>query len=313
MSPTVKVEVPQRRLKRALMKEMRRVRRDENLGRILYQGGYIVRFSKQPGITRKGFLKQPFYFQLPPLEEVRYAAAAEHSDNNVLAGYQLSRPVARQLMQITFRCVFLDYIPTFAAFDHAGDPGKAPKFPNNGPADWVTQLRRLQRSLTPFHVSMGQPRLVGRWEIDGAYTLRQVDVVENAGEPDARYLDISLTEFDPAELDVRQKGDLVVTVFKDGKVRPLVGIQKPPTLAKVSRRVYGTTKHWDAIARASGIKNWTANRDLRDYIRKKRGRDRIKLKCPPKRSERLQKLTKSGGGKGTGKGGGHGTGGVRAG
>jgi hypothetical protein len=266
------------------MDAMQKVRKDEDKGLVSFQNGYIVRFSKEPGITRKGFLKRPFYFQIAPLEEVRYAQAAEHTDYNVLAGYQLSRPAARQLIQITFRCVFLDYEPDYATFSF-------PKFPNNGPADWVTQLRRLQRSMTPFHVCMGQPRLVGRWEVDGAYTLRQLDVVENAGEPDARYLDIQLTEFDPAELDVREKGDLIVTVFADGRVRPLAGIQKPPTLAKVSRRVYGTNKHWDAIAKASKIKGWTANRDLREYIRKRRGRDRIKLHCPAKRSERLEKLT----------------------
>ena len=263
----------------------RRQKRAEQRGALDYQGGYIIRFSREPGITKKGVLqKRNFYFQLPPLEEVRYATAAEHTDYNVLSGDQLSRPSARQLMQITFRCVFLDYTPSFATFDlSAAD--------NDDPLEWIRTLRRIQRSLTPFHVCMGNTRLTNRWEVDGPCTLRQFDVVENAGEPDARYCDISLTQFNPAELDVDEKGDKIVIVYKDGRVRPLTGIQKPPTLAKISRRVYGTTKHWDAIAKASGHKGWTANRDLRQLVRKKRGRDKIKLKCPPKRSEKLKKLT----------------------
>ena len=280
MSP----QVPQVPLRNAAMEAMKKVRADERKGLVTYQGGYIVRFSRSKGITRKDQLKRPFYFQVAPMEEVRYTQAGEHTEYNVLSRKQLSNAAAKQLLQVSFRAVMLDYVPGWASFDHA-------RFPNNGPADWVTQLRRVMRSLTPFQVNMGNPRLVGRWEVDGLFTLRQVDAVENAGEPDARYVDIQLSEFDAAELDVHKKGDEIVRVYRDGRVRPYSGIKKPPTLAKISRKVYGTTKHWDAIGKASGMKGWTANRDLRQYVRKKRGRELIKLKCPAKRSERLKRLT----------------------
>lgn len=262
---------------------------------VIYQGGYIVRFSREPGLTKKGVLNYPFYFQVGPLEEVRFGLTADHAEYTVLARKQLSRPSAKQLMTVQFRAIFLDYVPAWASFSHEN-------FPDSGASDFVTRLRGQLRQMGPIHVCMGTPEYTGRWELDMPMTLRSIEATENAGEPDARYVDVQLTEFDEAELDVRAKGrrrkhgdqTVIVTVYANGVVRPYVRAgsnpfpqdepQHPghgvPTLARIAQQVYGTSILWSRIAKANGITGWTANRNLIEYVKKVRGRDLVKLKCP---------------------------------
>lgn len=259
--------------------------------------GMRVILKRDKGLTPKKLLRDPFYFQLPPLEEFRRQTSYSHSTFETVRRTQHSIPQARQLDRIPFSTAFIDYDPRWATYHYRDE--EHPNRPPANPLHWSKELRKISDSGAPFKLSVGNPRLWGEWDVKGMLVvITSLEITEKGGEPDARYLTIEFQEYDEPE---RTKKSHIfptkVTVFRDGKAQCELGHKlgdkgaseddetKHATLTSLSKHFYGSAKHWKEIARANGgkgkgLKNWPQNRSLSVFLIEKNRGKRQTFKIP---------------------------------
>ena len=232
--------------------------------------GLRVKLAGLPGFTARrlgGTL--PFYFQAPPLDQFEFTGGYNYSDYTTVAAGQFSQPQARMLRTLSFETIFTDakYSWTFLR--------QRNYTPN--PLNHVRRLPLIAESGTPIRLTAGQPNLWGVNDLDMAVTLREVRPMEKAHEIDARYVSLSFVEFRHPSLHLsgakRPGKKLPVTL----RVSTLpVGRKNLYALAKY---YYGSASMWKRIAKANGIKNVSATRNLSDLYRKQPNK---KLTIPTK-------------------------------
>lgn len=178
--------------------------------------GMIVVFHAITGYTKEGVLPEPFVFQCPPLESFSPKFGWAWNDYATLGygpgGGMHSNPQYGQLTTITFSSLFVDA----GMVDPQGriaSPSYVVQPYLAGPLRAIRVLKALGSSMTPFAMQAGQPALWGEWEPLGrkgqaamAVTLRNFEPEERAGEPDARYFSITVSEFP----DVPSQSDIAV-------------------------------------------------------------------------------------------------------
>lgn len=248
--------------------------------------GMIVRLSRIAGLTKPGLLEQPFHFQIAPIDAFRRAGTAEWSDFATLGG-PTSRPALASLEEFTFRSLFVDYDPPWAAYHYGTNSTRQAgrSLPPAAPVDplaWSQDLRDIRDSLTPVALLVGVPAVWGAWHVKNLpVTLRTISEEIPAGEDDVIYFDLSLTEFRQTRLSTATLGSAnprvpaTVTVDDLGNARwkDASGSHtiKTATLHELSTRFYGSSSKWKTItrhARNRNLASFAPSRQLDDYARK---------------------------------------------
>ena len=261
-------------------------------------------------MTHKGVLDQPFFFQVPPLDELTISSAFNFTDYTNIARITLSRPDAAALRTLTVNSMFLDWEASFAVH-HRGEPARPDRNPDTvdtrragidvtsgvgmaafrdsrtitrnvhfmrprSPLYQVDRLRAVLMKGTPFWLYVGDVEVWGRWDLRMLATLRQLDVSDRAGEPDTRYISAQFVEYrrprglsrDERTPKYHPKLPLRVRVYEDGYWSAPGSIDTrhrdaPPTLHNLATLYYGSPGKWRLIAKANGITNWPASKDLK--------------------------------------------------
>jgi hypothetical protein len=152
------------------------------------QDALYVFLSRVPE-TAKGLLGTPFCFQTAPIEEFKVSHAYEHADFMTVRFGQYSRPSGRQLRQVPYAGLILNWKPPWSNLDPGDTTGWWPNI-----EAMVDELKAILNSGTPFHI-FAYHAITGIEDLDMDATMRTLDVTDRAGEPDTRYLDITFTEY----------------------------------------------------------------------------------------------------------------------
>lgn len=228
--------------------------------------GLIVALSAVPGFTKPTVLKTPFYFQCSPLDTMPQDYTWEWNDfQTVSSGYH-SNPSSPGLATWSFDTLFVDN-DTQMWFTLVR---------NQHVLSMLDTLKAIGDSMSPLQMQFGQPNLWGRWDVVSGVTLRGLHVEERHGEPDARYLTVSFTEFPdtpdlqpvppPPHATSKHSGQGAtnptpprgtLAVLDSSKL--LVGRR---TLAALAKHYYGSAAAWRLIAKASGLTSTGPNVDL---------------------------------------------------
>lgn len=272
--------------------------------------GMLVTMYSLKGITAADVLKTPFYFQCPPIDDVTRSYAYDWQTYNTLRRGEMMQAAGRRLATISFGTLFVDqtYSWTFQRkYGSVPDPQNNLNYPN--PQKMARELVQIMHSGTPFGLSVTHPKLWKRADIHwatkhgNAAVLQSVDVSERAGELDTRYVNVSFQEYrDPKIRRRAQEGqgrdesrgrDLPVTVVvhKDSTAGVRDGERdgdegktfKDVTLRKLAKFYYGEQSLWRDLAKANGIKNFSGDRPLGEYV-KRRKEKQIKVKVPKMRA-----------------------------
>jgi hypothetical protein len=171
--------------------------------------GLQVQLSRIPGITPKNLLERPYFFQCPPLSEVSYEYGYDHNDYQTVREGTFSRKSGRRLRAVTFATLVVDWgLFTLRSADE-----------DMTIEEHTEALQELSESGDAFMLTMSHrfsgwsigPN--GRWSLTMAgpeaefpVTLRSLRVTEREGEGDARYLDVSFTEYRDPVVGGKHKG-----------------------------------------------------------------------------------------------------------
>lgn len=238
--------------------------------------------------TENGLLEEPFYFQVPPLEELSRSAGFAHTDYDTISAGQFSRPGGRLLQTVELNTLAVDYNPPWATAHGGSSHTQGWGGPLvRTPLECRDELIEIAEAGTPFRLLARNPVLWGELEneIDMDVTLRNVTVTEKAGEVDARYFNLSFVEWRNAEVDRlgygRRKHPLPARVvigkagpavevwaggtrIADKKDRHRIGTaDAPATLRKLAKHFYGNY-NWRPIAKANGLDNVAGDRKLNE-------------------------------------------------
>lgn len=243
--------------------------------------GLRISLSRVRGWTAEGLLTHALFLQCPPLETFTIVNGFAHSDYDTLRQGQFSRPSGRQLRTVQFQTLIVDFRPPWAFWAPpvsdsftplvggvahplpqgvGGQEEKGAQLPN--PLQVADELEEILNSGTPFQFRAANPAYWGasRKDLTMMATLRSMSVEERAGEVDARYFDLSFTEYRRAEVSRKAQG------FQGGgKIRNLPykhTLQKGDTLTRLAKKYYGSTNRWRNIAKANGVRNLAASGDV---------------------------------------------------
>lgn len=210
--------------------------------------GQRVVMQRIPGLTAPGVLERPFMFQCPPLTEFPVQDGWDYVDfDTVGAGYR-SRPGSSQLQQVQFDTLFVDD-PSLPFVVNRATPCI--------PIEMVAELRQIGDARSPFQLVAGQPTLWGvHYDVNIAATMRSLRSAERDGEPDARYVSVSFTEFGGVTAAAISEQVFSVGRSGDSSIVATLDVAKlaaGTTLRDLSQRYYGTATLWTVIGKASGI------------------------------------------------------------
>lgn len=211
--------------------------------------GTGIRVTMQKvSVTADGILDTPFMFQVPPTDELPRDYAWNFTDFDTVGDGMHTKPGSPQLAVVSFDSLFVDADASFVVNKNT----------SWNPVRLIDELIEIGNKQTPFQLLAGQPSLWGlEYDVNMAVTMRSLRASEKTGERDARYFSISFTEFrgiSAAELasglksDAARGGDRVLAVLAIKSLPP--GLR---TLREISKKYYGTTGLWQAIAKESGI------------------------------------------------------------
>lgn len=252
--------------------------------------GLSVVLAKIPGVTDKKVLRDRFHFQVPPTDEWGWEKGHGYEDYTIIDKGDFSRPTGRQLKTITYNGLFVDYNPSWAVY--AGGKKHRNKIEPGGPAPHLPQigryLERIMDTGTAIRLIAWNRALYPKPEVDMAVTIRSLTQREKAGEPDARYFNISFTESREPRIRRRRhsKKDSLptrVTIRKSGQVVDDEGgsvgsANNPATLRRLAKKYYHDPGKWRLIARKNGIRSFGPDEDLGKLAR--RGQKKRRLKIP---------------------------------
>jgi hypothetical protein len=142
--------------------------------------GLRIKLSAIPGVTRgdaKKVLKNPYYFQCPPLDELQRQWAFTFSSYTNYKGEEFLQRGGKQLTPITFRTVAVEW--------------------GRFTVEWDFDVDRLEKDLNRivdagWPVQMLMTHQYGKEaEFDAPIVIESFTSSENAGEQDARYFDLA--------------------------------------------------------------------------------------------------------------------------
>jgi hypothetical protein len=265
---------------------------DPPLDTLRYGRGVIVALSRIPGLTKPPILERPLYFQCPPTESIGPTMTWTWNDYPTLGIGMHSNPGYRTLATLTISSLVVDTQEVFGV-----GPGRWRAGPQFALASLEQDLiRTMQRirvvgdGMTPFALQYGQPKLWGTWDYLHAVTLREFHPEERAGEMDARYFTMTVTEYPDApnlrpvtaplppgqgHRGGQRPGILAVlnsATLPEGK-RTLAGLAKAYYKAPSKWRIIGTASHLLSLGVGS-------NTNLRDHKKIGKARPPRKITIP---------------------------------
>lgn len=222
--------------------------------------GTQITLTREPGVTKKGWLDVPFRFMLPPIDAWSRSAAHNRQTYDVIGADdekvlerpisgQRSRNAGAQLRTVTFRTAFMSWTPDWAIWDpDLEDPILAAR-----------ELEWLSLKGVEFRLRMRNAAMYDHDDVNMLATIISCDVQEQANEPDTRYLDLGFQEVDPTELSRRSR-------FQKDDAGPWTHTpDENDTLYSVAERYYKSRALWVVIAQANGITNMPPSRSLRNW------------------------------------------------
>jgi hypothetical protein len=239
--------------------------------------GLIVKL-KRSGKTKRGVLKSPYIFQVPPTDELAINNSFAWSNYETVGKGQFTRPQGRQLITVSFTTLVVDWDATWTLVKAGAglmSDGRRDRWKPD-PQKLTRELRSVLRSGTPFHLIISQPELWRRPELDIAAVMTSLRTSERAGEVDARYIDVSFTEYRGETVKRRRQGEKLPTRHKIGDAPP----KNPQSLRTLAKHYYnGKSQRWRWIAEANDIRNFDPDRDVRD-LKDRKDRKLKKLVIP---------------------------------
>lgn len=224
--------------------------------------GMRLQLSSIRGVTSGDaakVLKTPYRFQCPPLDAFSYTKGHGHTRYTTYDGDEFLVPAGRTLTSTIFRTLAVEYAGFVVEFDW-------------DVAGLVDDLERIVASGSPFdflatHAYNDDP------ELHMLAVLESVTVTEQAGEQDARYLDLTITEWRRTSAARRRltsgggRGAFTIVLGRDGSYNMPQGIPDmgmPLTLAGIAKAAYGMPSAAQKIAAAQKppLKNWGSTAQL---------------------------------------------------
>jgi hypothetical protein len=224
-------------LEQRQLQEARQARRSGNRqGNRQRRGeGLRIRLDPIPGLTKGDALKVlPYFFQCPPLESLAIARQRNHGSWQNYKGDEFLTRGGMALQGFTFRTIAVEW-GTYVLEYHFDVQGL------------VNDLERLVVAGYPFKLTASH-KYNDRPELRRTMVLESAVATENAGEPDARYIDLSFRQSRiptserrakqrrgsrlnlPMTVEVKANGDIMI---------PGKGLLEDATLADVAKKVYG--------------------------------------------------------------------------
>lgn len=310
--------------------------------------------------TRKGILRNDLRMPIAPLDEFGWDATYGWTDYDTISEGQYTRPSGRQLRTFSISTLALDYIAPWAITQQKDRPDPTSADPalralaklnaggdltdeewrlvtslasredlidesawgnvqEIGPWGIARQLDRLVTQGSPIRVVVRNPALP-QADINMITTLRSANLRERAGEPDARYFELSFTEYRapkiarrnygehqlPAQVQINSEG--VALEFKRGdeklkrKEWHKIGTERrPATLRDLSKHFYGTSNKWRLIQKRNRglLQGFSGNDSLKEvFDKRKRKKKPLRLSIPEASWEpgKGAKQAKTGGG-----------------
>ena len=241
--------------------------------------GLRVKIEPIPGITGKRLMgRDGFYFQCPPLEEFAPEYGGNRTQYDTIRKGQFSRKGGRKLRTVSFDTLIVDYA-TWTVVSRLIEL-----------EEFTRKLIKISEAGDPFLLTVAHqmpPRGYDDWgetlagpELQMEATLDAVRVGEKAGEGDARYLNLTFTEYrDPftsrealgKARRPTKKFPKTVLLEKNGTAKDKetgIAIGSPPlsplTLTRIAKFYYHDSSEWKLIAKhnKNKITNWGANDSL---------------------------------------------------
>lgn len=266
--------------------------------------------------TRKGILRQPLKMPIAPMDEFGWETTHGWTDYDTISQGQFSRSAGRQLRTLSLSTMAMDWIAPWSltqvreAEQDAGLPGGDADLVDEdswgdlyeiGPWGIARQLDRLVTQGTPIRLLVKNPNLP-RADLDMIVTMRSATLKERAGEPDARYFDLSFTEYRepkvnrrdygkhplPAQVQINPNG-VALEFRRSGKKlkraqwHRIGSSARPATLRDLAEHFYGSSNKWRLIQKRNRgiLKGFSGGDSLKDvYDKRKRKNQPLRLNIP---------------------------------
>lgn len=292
--------------------------------------------SRDPGLrmtlrrcryTKKGVLATPLRFQIAPLDEFGWDVSYNWTDYETISQGQFTSRGGRQLRTLNVSTLAMDWSAPWAVVQDSGPEqpftARGAQFFSDlpdlygtagGPWKIAQRLDNLVTQGTPMLLVVNNPDLYQQPDVRMMVSLRSASLKERAGEPDARYFDLSFTEYRLPRVARRNYGErhdlpARVIINKEGVAQEMILIKgkwysdagrevngkrvryhrigskdSPATLRKLAKHYYGTPKEWKRIAKRNDIaKDISGDESLvKIYDRRKRKNQRVELQIPAK-------------------------------
>lgn len=225
--------------------------------------GLRVAMRRIPGLTKKGLLRSAFLFQVPPLETISEQYAGTHQEFGTVGSGTFSRYQGKQLRQVGFSSMFVDYKPAWSLLDPGDEKAWTPN-----PLLMRDQLINICEAGTPFMLLVHLAGYNQKYDVVWPATLRSVKVDQRAGEIGTRYFDVSFSEYRDPRVQRRAKGakrtgppkgtsahhlPATVTLTGDGRGHWNGHVFKAVTMSSLARHFYGSPSRWRAIAQRNNL------------------------------------------------------------
>ena len=267
MAETTKRDQGEQRERNRRRRRRRRNRRQKTEWYPQFDGtdGLRVSLHRIRKHTARNILKEPFRFQVPPLENFSWEQAFNWTDYDTIEEGTFSRKGGRALRVVSFETMFLDYAMPWTMWAIQPDDPAWEGVPD--PLAATQDLRQIMNSGTPFRLIVNQPRLWGDApDIEMNATLRNVRVEQRAGEVDARYTNVEFVEWRDVDLHGKRKGH-----HRGLPTRHKIDKHTNRTLRDLGKKYYGEASGWRRIVPANKVlqaQNWPPDRPLRHLARK---------------------------------------------
>ncbi len=228
--------------------------------------GLLLKLSRISGVTKKGFLNEPYFFQCPPLDEFSIPRGHDRSTYTTLRKGQFSRSAGRVLRTFPLDTLVVTWAPWILGRDQNGDIG------------------RMQRRLEV----LAERAVVVRFQASHAFgtsgggvnwadfpiTIKRFTPTEKGGENDTRYFNLEIEEWRDQMVDTKGKKR------SGGRDFPRTHtLDNNDTLHSLTEKYYGSVKGWQLIAGVNNIWMIGPNYPIVKSKRWKKG-DKIKIPKP---------------------------------
>ena len=252
-----------------VLQEPPRIQQDTGLRMILKRTRY----------TAKGVLGNPLRFQIAPLDEFGWDANFSWVDYDTINGGQYTRRGGRQLRQLTISTLSVDWSAPWAVIQHGHNenPRNNEDYYGSAGGPWklAKRLDQLVTQGTPMLLIVKNPELYKQADINMNVTLRSVGIRERAGEPDARYFELTFVEYRTPQIQRKAYGDrhelpAMVEINENGmavekargvgmsyidedlhdygkKFHHIGSSKRPATLRSLAKHYYGSPNQWTLI------------------------------------------------------------------